>query len=77
MYEPDGNELIVTFTKEGEYPATLSVDMQDYANMINDGWLPTEEVGNYVRVEIDPETMQAVKETIGGDDENITMGGGK
>lgn len=66
MYEPDGNETIVHFrrTKEsGEPPenATLSVDSEDYARMIHEGWEVVEDVQTFVRDTIDPEDFKAAQ----------------
>jgi hypothetical protein len=73
MYEPDGREMIVRFRHEEREPreATLAVDAEDYARMLNDGWGVVEEVQPHQRETISPEEFAAVTGTDRSSNVNI------
>lgn len=72
MYNPDGNELVVYMKDPDGFPATLTLDQEDYARLLNKGWTVVEETGTFHREQITEEMFrQAGDRPTGGSHADI------
>ena len=69
MFVGDGNEYIVRFADPDGVPATLVVDDEDYAGLMNKGWTVLEEVRSILREPVTEEMFKQAKDRPTGGDE--------
>jgi hypothetical protein len=72
MYTPDGNEYLVHMKDPGGLLLTLTIDEEDYARLLNEGWTVIEETERFYREPLTEEMFrQATGRQTGNDHVNI------